>query len=541
MRWRTLVLGVVVLSLVVTPLGAVSPLGTATAQQAQSGEISIQGEPEIQVFTPDNIVTPGEETVLEVQIANDGEVRTGPVQNREIVTTARNVRVRLSDNDTPIRVKTGQQSIGSVTDSAPGTASFQISVPDDIEPGTYDLEARVRYSFTGSFSQRSDVISERSRTVTRTVRVHVDESARFAVTDVSTDAQVGDEGTVAVTYENVGDEVAENARVAVESTSPRMTFGQSTADEAFVGTWEPGEERTVEYDVAFAPDASVRSYTLESAIQFRNQDGVQSADTGVFGSVTPIAEQSFSFDDVESTLRVGEEGEIRGTVVNDGPQPVDSVVIRFAGESQNVFALESEFAVGSLDAGESESFRIPLEIGSEAEPTQKLFDAAIQYRNAAGERRVDEDNDLVGVIDERRPEFLVSTVTREITAGSSQTIEFDVTNNRDGAVSDVEAKLFADSPLDSSDDEAYIESLGPGETETIRFELSAQSGATAKTYPISMDFRYDDERGKSKVSDTVRAPIDVIESDDDGLPLPLIGGAALVIAALIGVFWWRRQ
>ena len=99
MRWRTLVLGVVVFSLVVTPLGAVSPLGTATAQQAPGGDISIQGEPEIQVFTPNNIVTPGEETVLEVQIANDGEVRTGAVQNRELVTTARNVRVRLSENE----------------------------------------------------------------------------------------------------------------------------------------------------------------------------------------------------------------------------------------------------------------------------------------------------------------------------------------------------------------------------------------------------------------------------------------------------------
>lgn len=541
MTRRVALLVVVIVSLVVAPLGAFAPLGDATAQQPPGGPVSVQGSPNIQVFAPDNIVTPGEQRALELQVANDGEVRTGVVQNREIVTTARNVRVRLDDNDTPIRVRTSEQAIGSVSENAPNPATFEISVPDDIEPGTYELEARVRYSYTDVFTQRSNVLSERSRTVTRTVEVHVDETARFAITDVSTDAQVGDEGAVSVTYENVGNEIASEARVTTESTSPRMTFGQSTTDQAFVGTWEPGEQRTVEYDVAFAPDASVRNYTLESTVQFRNQDGVQAVDSGIFGGVSPLPQQSFSFEDVESTLRVGEDGEIRGQVVNDGPQSVDGVVVRFGGAGPNVFPLETDFAVGTLEAGESAPFRFPIEIGSEAESTQKLFDATVQYRNVEGERRVDEDNDLLATIEERRPEFLVETVTREIAAGSSQTIEFEVTNNRDGTVSDVEAKLFTDSPLSSDDDEAYIESLAPGESETISFELSAASGATPKTYPISMDFRYDDERGKSKVSDTIRAPIDVTEAEDTGLSLTLIGGAVVVIALLVAFLWWRRQ
>jgi sialidase-1 len=117
-----------------------------------------------------------------------------------------------------------------------------------------------------------------------------------------------------------------------------------------------------------------------------------------------------------------------------------------------------------------------------------------------------------------------------------------VTNNLDETASDVEARLFADDPLDTGQtDTGYVQSIEPGETVSVTFELTAAASATPeKTYPISFDFRYDDADGNSQLSNTVRMPIDVVEGEDGGLPLPLIL-AAVVLVAVAGAVWYRRQ
>ena len=73
------------------------------------------------------------------------------------------------------------------------------------------------------------------------------------------------------------------------------------------------------------------------------------------------------------------------------------------------------------------------------------------------------------------------------------------------------------------------------------FQLSADGGATQKTYPVKMDFQYDDE-GDTIVSDTYQIPVDVTGASG-GLPTTLI---ALVVVVLLGGgigggLYYRRQ
>ena len=162
------------------------------------------------------------------------------------------------------------------------------------------------------------------------------------------------------------------------------------------------------------------------------------------------------------------------------------------------------------------------------------------YRDSNGIRAEDSDPDFITTIGEKRDEFLIEAVDRNITAGSSTEFDVEVTNNRDERVTNVEAKLFADDPLDSDDDEAYIESLEAGESTTVTFELNAESDAIAKTYPVDLDFRYDDANRRSQLSDSYKMAIDVTESDDDGLPIGLIVVGGLLVVAGAGVVAWRR-
>ncbi len=515
------------------------PLASPDAQ-TQRPQPLVRGEPRLRVNAPGKFVTPGNTNEIDLTVSNDGSLSLGSSEQREVVTTARNVRME-AEADSPLTVTTGQAAIGSVTENEPRTATIAIDVPEDVEEGTYDVDVELRYAHTRQ--EAGGVTNDRSRTVTRTVEVEVRDEARFSITNASTDTQIGDSGTIDAEVENVGSATASDVDVALDSASTGLVIGESpeAGDSARIGELEPGEVTTVTYDASLSGDAPLREYSIEGDVQFRNADGIQRVDEGIRTGVMPFEKQRFSVDDVESDLYVGEDGDVYGTVTNEGPNEARNVVVRYTDESPNVVPIEDSVAVGTLAAGESESFRLPIEIGGEADPVDRAADVTIQYRNADLERRAYEDVELLFGVEPKRDQFLLEVVDREITAGETIAMDVEVTNNLDQTVSDVEARLFADSPLDSDDDEAFAESLDPGESTTMTFELEAESGATAKTYPISFDFRYDDQRGTSQLSDTTRVPITVVPSDG-GFPwLLVVVGLLVVLAAGGGYYVYTRE
>lgn len=192
------------LTLVVVAVLAVSALagGVAVAQtNAQQAAPQAGGQPDIDVHAPNPTLTPGQTNEVTLQISNDGELDYGSPELREAVTTARNVRVEADADGTPLTVESGQTAIGAVTENRPGEVPIAVSVPDDVEEGTYSVDVRVRYSHT---YRTGSVVQERSRTETVDVDLEVDSDARFAVVNTTTDARIGDTGTLEVEIENVG-------------------------------------------------------------------------------------------------------------------------------------------------------------------------------------------------------------------------------------------------------------------------------------------------------------------------------------------------
>lgn len=513
------------------PPGGGSGAGTGGGSVPQAG-----GEPQLDVHVPNPTLMPGETNEVTLQVSNDGELDFGPPSLREAVTTARNVRVSADAEDTPLTIESGETAIGAVTESRPGEVPVAINVPAEIDDGTYTVDIRVAYSHTYRTGPR---VQERDRVRTISVDLEVNSNARFAVVNTSTDARIGDTGALELEVENVGAETAHNANVILESSSVGLGFGESTTDTARIEELAPGATTTVRYDIGFAPDAPVREYALDVQVAYRTPDGLQRLDTSPTTSVTPTPQQQFSVSDVDSSLYVGEDGDIRGTVTNDGPITAENVVVRYTDQSPNVIPIETAVSVGTLAAGESTQFRLPVEISDEAAAINRTADIAIQYRNSENAVRLYEDVDVSFAVAPDREQFIVDVEQQTITAGESITITANVTNNLDEPVSDVEARLFADSPLSSSDDEAFAEQLAPGESTTMTFTLSAAAGTTAKTYPISFDFRFTDAEGNSQLSDTIRVATDVTNSEES-LPLVPIGGALVVLIIGAGAVYYAR-
>jgi len=400
---------------------------------AQSGSIDAQGSPDISVYVPDNEFTPGSETTLTIQLDNDGEFIKGNEADRQYVTTARSVVTNIDTEDAPITVKTGTRSVGELTETEPKDVDFKIEVPDDADPGTYEMDVDIEYSYT---SKAEDVPGLRpsqtsqSRSITKEIEIEISDDARFRVTDIN------------------------------------------------------------------------------------------------------------------STLRVGEEGDITGEITNVGGEDATNAEVQFPTEAENLFPQETAVAVGDIEAGESAEFRIPVEVGSEAEAVPKRFELPVSFRDENGIRQTDDDPSFLADIAPERDTFGIESVNRTITAGTTSSLEVTFTNNREETLTDIEPKLFTDSPFSSSSDEGFIESLDPGESETVRFDLSAEGSATPKTYPVTVDVRYQDAKGNSQITDSYRLPFEVNEPEESG-GLGSLGTIAMLVISLLavggGYVWYRGQ
>ena len=494
------------------------------------GQDVVTGSPDISVHVADGEVGVGQSTV-ELQLVNRGGLQVGSGDDRP--TTATGVTVSASGNG-PITVETDTVATGAVTTQAPVTAPIRVTVPDDAEPGTYDLDVTVEYAYIETVIRPNGGTIEERATERFDVTLRVPDEPRFAVEDVETDAQVGGDGSLFVTVRNEGTEPATDARIDVRSTSAGAAVGSAGAEaptRAFAGTLDPGESTTLEYDASVsAPER----FSAEATVTYEDSDGLTRRAGPIPFGVAPVEEQSFAVDDVETTLSVGARGRVTGVVTNEGPTAVDDAVLVATTGSERVDLGEGQYALPELEPGESARFEYEAEVSGQADPGPRQFGFVVEYTSGGSDARSDRQTARVEVAP-RRPDFEVDAAT-EIEAGSSETLTVEVTNNREETLTDITANLYADSPLSTGTDESFVDELEPGESATVRFELSAAAGATANTYPVEMDFQYTDARGDEQISDVYQEPIEVTESESDGdgslspLLVPLAAGLALLVA-----------
>jgi hypothetical protein len=357
----------------------------------------------------------------------------------------------------------------------------------------------------------------------------------FSAEVTSVTASTGDNGRLTLSLTNTGERAVSDATVSLQSSNAGLTFGGSPSASSFVGEWAPGESREVTVEASFAGTAEERTYTVDTTVAYEDVDGTDAQSAPVTVGVTPAAEQSFSLASTDATLRVGEEGTLTGEVVNDGPGEIENAVLVLQPVSSNVDTPETEYAVGDLAPGESIAFEYAVEVSSEARDGPRQFTYRLQYDDTDGEAR---QSDPLYARHEIGPQRQVFDVDSNVSvqAGGSTTMELTVTNNGEQELTDVTAKIFADSPITVDDDEAFVDSIPPGESRTLLFSISAAGSATAKDYPVSMDFQYTEPDGDTKLSDTYQIPVSVTAREGGGIlsTVPLgVGGLGIGAAVLL--------
>jgi len=521
---------------------AVGPTaGDGLAEQTEPTDRQIRGSPALQLFASQRTVPSGAESTVTLDILNTGEMEFGN-QLDPRVTTARGLTLAVDDGDVPIEFDGGRTVVGDVSTAAsPVSVPLDVTVPDDVSDGEYEVEVTVDYRYTFEIIPEFNNHKDRDGTETFDVTIVVDDGARFAIVGTDTDAQVGGGGDVTATMRNVGDEVARDAVVTGTTTGSEAVIGSDGSAESFVGDWAPGENRTVTFESTVSPDFGGGAYALVSTVDYRDPDGIDETSPSSRAGVVPIPEQSFSIDGVEATLEVGYSGSVSGTLTNEGPLDVDDAVLVADPQSQRVTVGERRYALPEIPAGESVDFSFDADVSGSAAPGPRQFRFTTEYTNGDSTIAVEETRRIE--VAPRQPEFELAADNVTVPAGESREVSFEITNQRPETLSSINAGLYADSPLSAPNDEAFVDELAPGESEEITFEVAAASSASVETHPIELDFRYDDEQGNDRISDVTQYPVAVTESTDDGgLPLVPLGVGLLVVVAGAGaVVLYRRR
>jgi len=522
------------------------PVSAQTAQQTEDTQVI--GSPDIDLAASDNRVQTGTTRTVSVQVANSGDItRAGPSDLEARVTTARTVRFDVNDRRLPdgLEVRSGPVLAGLVPEGGAEPIAFTFDVTDGIDTGSYRVPVTVSYDYTrlaertsGGVTRYRDFSAEETEYFT----LVVEDDARFSVSAVGSEVIAGDTSDYALRVENRGTEDARNPRVTLAADQTGVFFGgmgtrQPTKTVTVSGSLASGESALVTVTAGADSDVVPASYPVDATVRYETPGGVTRESTTVTTRVRVGDEQTFGVEGVESELRVGEDGNLRGTVRNEGPRNVTNAVVVFDPESGNVNPQQTEYAVGDLGAGETAEFDYRVAVSSEADDGPRRSSVAVEYRDNEGDRHTSDSVDVTYDVAEERDEFALTSDTT-LSAGSSTVAEVEVTNRRDETLRDIQARMFTNDPLSNGGEESYVQELEPGESATVSFDLSAGGGATPKTYAATVDFRYDDSENESQISDTYRVPVEVTAPSDGGGGPPLLPIFALLV---VGVAWWKRD
>ena len=537
------------------------------------------GSPEFEVYASENVVEPGEETTVPITFENEGQVtEEGDEAEEAAVTEARGVTAELDSGDAPISVDSGEAQIGSVPQEQTTTESFDVTVDGDATPGTYELPVEFTYTYTPEVDgdEEADEVTE---TTTETVEIEIDESSRFEIESATSDANVGDSGDSTLDITNTGPDDASEAVVTLSAPDGTLDIPSQSTD-IYIGDWDAGETQAIDFTTELSDDALAQEYTIEATVDYVDESGNDQTSPALRTGLPTGEQQDFSVNNVQSDLWVGEDGAVTAEITNEGPNQADNVVLLLedggdeqldilgdlggegpsVGLGENVESQETQYAVGNLDAGESAQFEFPLAVSSEADAGPREAEVTTRYRTPAGDVQTSDPFDMSVEIADERDIFTVGssdldadvetddTVVDDeeeageatFESGETDTMAIEVTNDYDQTLTNVRAQTFTDDPLSIDDDEVFIPEIEPGETEVLQFDLEVEEEADPQSYPVEIDFQYDDEDDTDQLSDTYQVPVTVGEPADDGLlwVTVIVVGLIVLLAALA---WWFRD
>ena len=133
---------------------------------------------------------------------------------------------------------------------------------------------------------------------------------------------------------------------------------------------------------------------------------------------------------------------------------------------------------------------------------------------------------------ESEPKFEVTEVSGNLKQGETNVVEVTYTNTREITAEDAMARIIVMSPLSTGKSIVRLGDIGPGESKTALFEISADQDAVVKKYGIDSEIKYIDEEGETSFSKNLKVNVP-LEASEKKIS---ITGIAIVLIILISLY-----
>jgi len=143
------------------------------------------------------------------------------------------------------------------------------------------------------------------------------------------------------------------------------------------------------------------------------------------------------------------------------------------------------------------------------------------------------------VMVKQQADFELLNASGTISVGDKKaSISATYKNIGEDPIKDAVARLSIFKPFSSTDDQAFIGTMWPGEEKTVVFRLDVDSDATPKDYGINSEIKYTDINGDTVISESMKIPI-TVKAATTSLILPV--AIVLIIIVAVGGYIYRKK
>ncbi|MDD1659964.1 MAG: S-layer protein [Methanomicrobiales archaeon] len=322
-------------------------------------------------------------------------------------------------------------------------------------------------------------------------------------------------------------------------------------DTQMVGDLTGGSTATATFTVSIARGAAAGTYELPVRMQYTYLEDVEQLPPDTVRYYYTDREETIPLTirikpDVElgvteatsEHLNVGTEGYLNLRVRNDGTDDARNAVMKLSrNDDSPLVPTDSSIFIGNYPPGAEASVRFKVSVSSNAEAQSYPVDLSLEYLDADGNSATSETV-TVGVPVGGKIDFAVVSEPTRVNPGQKVVIPVEIKNTGAVTAYNAQARLSAVDPFTSNDDTAYLGDLAPGESAVARFEITVDSGATAKSYGLDSEVRYRDALDNTQISDTMKVDIDVVSVDGlvGFLSSPIV--LSVIIALIIGAGYY---
>jgi hypothetical protein len=217
--------------------------------RSETFPVTIKIKPQVKVDVleaePENLIV-GSEGYIDLKIRNAGSE------------DGKKATVKLIRNGaSPIIPTVSSVFIGDFPHNGTVNSRYKVTISGDAEKQMYPVDIVVTYE-----NRDGDVIASDIETI----GIPLGGKISFAISSGPVQVVQGSQNVIQVEYQNTGITTAYNAQARLSVVDPFS----STDDTAFLGDLKPGETATARYQMSADDTASVKDYTLDTEIRYRD-------------------------------------------------------------------------------------------------------------------------------------------------------------------------------------------------------------------------------------------------------------------------------